>query len=52
VGSPEDADTMPPEGYYALLEEGMSYAPIELGRRKIIIQEGEPTFIEAASMNR
>ena len=21
VGSPEDADTMPPEGYYALLEE-------------------------------
>jgi len=35
VGSPEDADTMPPGGYYALLEE-----VIESGGRRIIVQKG------------
>jgi hypothetical protein len=28
----------------------MSYELIESGRRKIIVQKGEPTFIEPASM--
>ena len=29
----------------------MSYAPVELGRGRTIIQKGEPTFIEAAAMS-
>jgi hypothetical protein len=30
----------------------MSYALIESGKRRIFVQKGEPTFIEAASMSR
>jgi hypothetical protein len=30
----------------------MSYGPIELGRREIIIQKGEPTYIEVGSIRK
>jgi len=31
-------------------EEVMSYGPIELERKRVIVQKGEPAYIEAGSM--